>query len=231
MSEQVWFENSLGSVLIVKVPASEALAVWKRYRSQVEETGRWPVIIGNEESVRIQRESAERNVDVRERLRQAEELQPQAIIKARLDELFEEEEEDELFGEDFKPSALQTGNPDPHDAPAILREEGEISIALLPSRHGWEAPAHLEYGSWNEYPSIAEHVALLRDWEKRYGAEMLVLSSDTVELLLSRPLTNVDEAKKVAAEWLAYSSDNDAGSLQFLAQGMLNTRFWISWWD
>ena len=48
-----------------------------------------------------------------------------------------------------------------------------VVIGLVPTTLPWEALAHLRLGGWNECPTPAEHVAILKWWHERYGAELV----------------------------------------------------------
>ena len=92
----------------------------------------------------------------------------------------------------------------------------------------------LGYGGWNDCPNPHEHVALHRSWYERYGAEMATYSGDVVELYVRRPLTDPDEAMRVAREQYVYCTDivdQGCGTMQVLADSILGATFWYFWWD
>ena len=59
-------------------------------------------------------------------------------------------------------------------------------ILVVPAASGAEVPAYLRYGAWNECPRPEFHVAMLRSWQERYGAELISMGADTVELRVKR---------------------------------------------
>jgi hypothetical protein len=63
----------------------------------------------------------------------------------------------------------------------------------------------LHCGGWNEYPTPAEHAAILRTWESRYGAELVVLTGATAEFAVARPPRTKAEALVLAWEYFVYN--------------------------
>jgi hypothetical protein len=113
-----------------------------------------------------------------------------------------------------------------------------VHVALVPTLHGWQVPAYLNFGSWNEAPKPAEHVAVLKYWGQRHGAEVLAMKFDTVELLVRRPPATRDEAMAMASEYFGYSPDCLPGehdspvhSIEGLAAFLLFAKIWGFWWD
>ena len=58
----------------------------------------------------------------------------------------------------------------------------KVYIALIPTDDWTTVPAHLRYGGWNACPKSEYHVAALRSWRDRYGAELIGLSFDRMDL-------------------------------------------------
>src|SRR5687768_4804016 len=46
-------------IRLLTVPGEEAIALWKRLRGLVDETGRWPVLLGSEEDLEMHLENLE----------------------------------------------------------------------------------------------------------------------------------------------------------------------------
>jgi hypothetical protein len=67
------------------------------------------------------------------------------------------------------------------------------------------------FGGWNDAPKCAEHVALLKRWSGRYGAEVISMKHDTVELQIRRPPLGRDEVLAFAWEKWGYSPDGLPG--------------------
>lgn len=62
----------------------------------------------------------------------------------------------------------------------------KVHIALIPTDDWTTVPAHLRWGGWNACPHAEYHVAALRSWRDRFGAELIGLSSDRMDLRVAR---------------------------------------------
>lgn len=110
----------------------------------------------------------------------------------------------------------------------------EVVLALLPTPLAYAAPVWLNFGAWNDCPRPAEHVARLRRWEERFGAEVVAISHDVVELRVLRPPTTPTACVALAREHYDYCGDivhQGFGSLARLAGSLLGARAWYFWWD
>lgn len=110
----------------------------------------------------------------------------------------------------------------------------KIWIALLPDRDGTTVPARLRWGGWNACPKPAVHVAALRSWRERFGAQLVALSFDTLDLKVERRPADRPEALALARELHAYCPDIiDQGfeSYSALAASLMVSDWWQFWWD
>ncbi|HEX4737910.1 MAG TPA: DUF4253 domain-containing protein [Allosphingosinicella sp.] len=118
---------------------------------------------------------------------------------------------------------------------ALTREPLEQAhILLIPAKAGHEVPALLRWGGWNRCPPAEHHVAALRQWHEDYGAELVGLSGDVMELRVARRPQTRDEALHLAREQYLYCSDIldvGRGDLATLAALLLESDWWYFWWD
>lgn len=119
----------------------------------------------------------------------------------------------------------------------LLRQMEEVFIAKVPTPHSYEAIAYIGFGGWNDCPKDEEHVAVLKYWHDRYGANLFAQGGDILECTVERPPTTREEALNLAREQMLYSPGSlceFAGcenSIQNLAAALLNSRHWLFWWD
>jgi hypothetical protein len=109
-----------------------------------------------------------------------------------------------------------------------------VHIVLLPTQVGFEAAAFLRWGGWNECPAPEYHVAALRNWGERYGAELVGVSGDVINLRVARRPENRLEALSLAREQFDYCSDivsQGTGDLSTLAAALMADNWWFFWWD
>ncbi len=107
-------------------------------------------------------------------------------------------------------------------------------IALIPTDDPTAVPAYMQFGNWNECPPPAFHVAALRAWRDRYGAELVGLSADVVNLRVSRRPATREEALELARAQYFYCNDiidQGMGSYRALAAGLMASDWWFFWWD
>lgn len=225
------------NLVLVDVAGADTLAAWLKLRDLAAETGRWPVIVGDMDEVNLVLEPLRSDFDPAETVRLALEIDPVRWLEEQREadpDLYSPLREepvirDRVFQETASRQELvlhldvQTGE-------AYER----VGIVLVPAGRSWEAPAWLNYGGWNECPSPEVHVALLRSWHERYGAEVLSMGPETIELAVSRPVTDREEALALADEHFLYCYDivvQGTETLDRLAAHLLDATVWYFWWD
>ena len=110
----------------------------------------------------------------------------------------------------------------------------KVHILVLPTSESAAVPAFLQWGGWNSCPLPEHHVAALRSWHERYGAELIGLSGDVMNLRVKRRPSTRDEALAIAREQFLYCQDivwQGTGTLAPLATTLLNGDWWYFWWD
>jgi len=130
--------------------------------------------------------------------------------------------------------------PGPRRQPKLLyslarNDTQEVLVALVPAKQPWEIPAVIGYGGWNYYPTPEDHVAILRYWNDRYGAELVAMTGTTVELTVRRPPRTRRQALALSWEYFVYNDGYydyyGAEDITQLAAGLLGADTWIAWWD
>ncbi len=110
----------------------------------------------------------------------------------------------------------------------------EVIIALIPTSDWTEIPAYIKFGGFNECPSAEWHVAALRYWRDLYGAQLIGLSHDTLDVLVSSNPKSKEEAAKQAITLFEYCPDlvlQGTGSVSDLASETVKQKWWYLWWD
>jgi hypothetical protein len=220
-------------VTAVGFPAQgdEALAWWRRLRAVNERTGCWPVLIPSvDEAVRA---SGAAPTEPAQRLARAAELDAVEFLnpKGAFESLDERLRHDMLARWPEEPHRIdEFGLPYlPNGLPA------PVLVALVAAEHGWQLPALLDYGNWNDCPEPAIHSAVQRYWHHRYGAELVCMSATGLELALSRPPRTGPEALALAWEYPTYCLDGmdlyDAEDVPDLAACLIDATVVRFWWD
>jgi hypothetical protein len=208
----------------VTVRARLAFAAWTVLREAVPRTGAWPIVIGNEPALR----PAPAGESTEGILVRAAALDPQRWATERVD------------ADRARFAAPSAPWPDtvPHRAAfqvlsQLATQPTSAVLALVPTSVAYEVPAHLRFGGWNDCPPPEVHVSALRDWHQRFGAEPVVMTSDTVELLVRKPVATRGQALELARFQHAYCPDIVAPALQSveaLAATLLGDPRWYFWW-
>jgi hypothetical protein len=110
----------------------------------------------------------------------------------------------------------------------------KVFIGLAPTDDWTTIPAYLRWGGWNACPGAEHHVAALRMWRDRYGAELVGMSSDTINLRVAKRPKTQEEALSLARDQYIYCPDLiDQGvqSYRALAAGLMANDWWYFWWD
>jgi hypothetical protein len=115
--------------------------------------------------------------------------------------------------------------------------EEDLFITKVPTSISFEALAHIGFGGWNDCPLDEEHVAILRYWHERYGAELLAIGPDFIECTVSRPPTTEEAALALARQQLAYAPGSldefsgTKGTIPAIAAALLQSKHWLFAWD
>ena len=209
----------------VLVPGPAAVDAWKALRARVEELGGWPVLLGDPAELEMIEEGlAASNTPIEETLRSAAAIDGSWTF-----------DDSETGGEETVPADAE-----PHEGFSIPYNQVTgaphrgVALAWIATPRGWEVPAHLGWGGWNACPAAEEHVATLRRWHDRWGAELVGLTADVMELAVARPPTDDAAALELAREHYAYCAeivDQGSGSIGALAGSLRNASTWTFWWD
>lgn len=238
----------------VSVPGAEAWSEWQRLRT----AGRgWPVVIGGDEALeRVAEHFSINDPQVFKYLEKHPSRPapptPEQIL-ARADSLNWPDDMAKWASEQVGLSAvvkLLAQAPLPFSAPPSITPDDQgvvqafdlhsgqplpqVHILLLPTDKGWEVPAYLRVGNWNACPPAEYHVAALRNWHERYGAELIGIGPDTMTLRAARLPETKKDARALTAEMLDLCSDIvdlSPGSLSQHAEALMKDKWWFFWWD
>ena len=94
-----------------------------------------------------------------------------------------------------------------------------------------EAFELLGFGAFNDCPPPAVHAMHFRQWNERHHARPLLLGPATIDAVLSRPPTTVDDAIELVATQLAYAPDTVADSFAVALLSVLGCGGWGFYWD
>ncbi|GAB2618312.1 hypothetical protein GCM10027168_58300 [Streptomyces capparidis] len=117
---------------------------------------------------------------------------------------------------------------------SALRQE-RTAVCLVRAADGHDVPALLNWlGACNYDIGGAEHRAVLRYFHERYGAELVTLEDQVIELLVTRGPRTPEGIAAAALEQYTYCSDivdQGVGSVEELARTQVRCGSWYFWWD
>ncbi|WP_017976678.1 DUF4253 domain-containing protein [Actinopolyspora halophila] len=111
----------------------------------------------------------------------------------------------------------------------------QTRLGLVPVPRGADALTVLGWsGATNHVSRSAGLSAVLRSWEERFGARVLRLGPDRLDLSVAAPPIRAEHAAAVAAEHWTFAPDRimqDTGSISAYAEEIRGRRQWTFWWD
>lgn len=116
----------------------------------------------------------------------------------------------------------------------VLGERG-MPLGLAAARRGADALAVMGWqGALHHNEWMVPLAAVVRSWEERFGARVVALGFNTLELSVAAPPVSPEHAIHVAAEHWAFCPDNvvqGAGDLYGYAEQIRGQFCWSFWWD
>jgi hypothetical protein len=206
-----------------------ALTWWHRLRADHAETGLWPVIMDRFFPERMAWIYANREYvaaltrpDPRDEATMLAELLGDPLPTSTADQI------DERIGTWPQAAApIQHAAFHDHSGRPVA-----VFVALVPAVTGSHVPGVLHFGAFGRCPFPAVHVAVLRHWEKRFGAELATMTVDSLEFVVERPPTTRAEAIALAIEHSCYSDGPfEAETLAELAASLLDAPIWLARWE
>jgi hypothetical protein len=231
---ELWFDDGGRPAYRFEVSGAEALAWWRQLRGLVDATGYWPVVLGSPDNAEMVSEMHAFDdfgpADLEPGAAAAFDLARWRSQRAAAYAEWGDEPHGPWLELGIEPSIDFTVDTD------ILSGQllPTVVIGLVPTTSSWQVPLILKYGGWNECPPPMVHAAILRDWERRFGAELVALTGDVVELAVARPPTDREPALELAREQYLYCGDivwQGTNDLETLAAGLKGGSVWFFWWD
>jgi hypothetical protein len=214
------------------VTGKDAVSTWRRLRQSAPDLEFWPVILGEPKNVERICEifGTPEAENPAEAIPLANKVDVQEFFQGRAEEFSGEGSR----GEWPKNAEGMTEFTIPRKILQPDQFHESVVIGLVPASHSWEVPAVLSFGGWNDCPFPTDQVAVLRYWNEVYGAELVGLSGDVMELEAARKPSTKEEALKLAQEqyWFCYDIvEQGVGTIENLARGLMESNIWYFWWD
>lgn len=217
-----------------------ALEAWQLYREAHPESGLWPVLLaGNDQEIDqltwrldILAEDAP-GIPTLDEAPPAPELFVGWLGDPAVDDYLNDVPRhlDKLVNDEAMIRERLLARPDEDAVRAI--KVPQVTLALVPAAGGWEVPALL---AWAGAETIGidgpAHLAVLHLWHEVYGAELVSLGLDQLELLADRPPVDARGAFELAVQQYAYCPalmDNLVPAIGALAATLLGRHWYLDW--
>ncbi len=218
-----------------KIAGSDAIAMLEARRASFRETGEYPFLIGDIEGLERVNEAAEFNdQSFDDIIRGALDVDLQKWIAERRTkaEKYEFSLEDTLGT--WPGELAEKGTVSLHRDVLTGKFKPEVFVGSALIKEPWHLPAVLKYGAWNDCPESKVHCAFLRKWQTEFGAQIVGMSGDVVECVVTNP--PLDQATAIELAWQQYwycadIVEQGCGSVNNLAATLLNSPYRYFWWD
>jgi hypothetical protein len=207
--------------------------LWSELAS-THDRGWWPVVLGGHEDEQGLSEAVEYCttspswiVDAAARIDTNE-----LILRWKADNEVLDDDEWDVVGEWPAAPRPNSGFVLPYDV--STKSPRTTVVAVVEVAQHADVPAAVGWGNWNACPPPEEHVAIMTRWSDRYGARLVGVSSDVIEMKVTSPPTTREAAMQLADEQFLYCEDivtQGTGSISALAATLLNGSVWYFWWD
>ncbi|MBD2898377.1 hypothetical protein amrb99_73470 [Actinomadura sp. RB99] len=113
-------------------------------------------------------------------------------------------------------------------------EDAEFLLGLVPAARGADTLTVMGWSGPVNHCRTAEISAVVRSWEERFGARVVMVGFDVLGLSVAAPPRTMEHARAVAAEHEAFCPDNiwqGVGDMEEYAAGLVGRASWSFWWD
>ncbi len=114
-------------------------------------------------------------------------------------------------------------------------DQERTTLCLVRAESGADVPTLLNWlGGCNYDITGPEHSAVLRHFDRHYGAELVTLETGVMEVLVGRRPRTPETVAAAAVEHYAYCNDivhQGTGTIEELIEGQLRSSTWYFWWD
>jgi hypothetical protein len=243
-------EPSTGAALwITADPVPDPGPVFARLLAAHRETGLWPLLLTEQESSSGRPWHAGEICPVP--AGRVDRLDAAALLAARWEREAGLKPERFDFGDGTFPGVSRSAWPgpagpagpgsDPDQAAAgVVTAPGALAqltpdaeavfIGLVPAADGAAALAAIGWQS--SAGDVAELAAVVRSWQRRFGARLCAIGSDTLGLAVAWPPATPEQALRVAAEHAAFCREAAYGAdLNEYATELLGAPIWGFWWE
>jgi hypothetical protein len=222
--------RDLGPVWAFRAGARDLVPLWRRLRAAHDRSGLWPLLLGPDLEEFTESFENSAGTDTAAEVARGLTMDPEAgLAELRAG----------ILSWLSDPSSVPPRGPvdagEPADGERFYLAKRAGWVGLVRVDAGYEIPGLLDWdGAANHEVEPALHVAMLKHWHDRFGADLVGLGRDVIELSVSRPPTDPAEVLAVAEQQYWYCPDvvdQGVGTLDGLMEAQVRGRGWYFWWD
>jgi hypothetical protein len=237
-------EDEYTKIFGIIVPGERAFTTWIRLHEYVAQTNRWPLIMGDPEEPWSDRflMKEDSKTSVQDILDRAEQVDIDKWVADAVNSDPEQfivppDKKGKGFGRKYTvddPEALEdsigTHRVEPE---ALARPLPQALIGLFPVTEGWKVPAAMKWGGRSDCPAPEIHCAVLKDWGEKYGAELVGITGNVLEVIVDHTPETREEAFEVAKLHYAYNEQGwyQVFGFEDLAYHIYISQVWNFWWE
>jgi hypothetical protein len=219
-------------IKIICVTGEKAIEELNRLQLEFTSSGLWLILIGDDQDLGC----------IEEGLEDASES-PNEILAASIAIDAEKWYEDRIlqYPERYQCEDGDLQDVDPGEIGIVThlsvsgsKPKKNVSIALLAIDNSFDSFAHLNWGGWNDCPFPQDHCAIHRYWRAKYCSEVVSITGDIVQCVVSNPPLDREAAWLLAREQYRYCYDivdQGTGTIAALAASVINAGTWYFWCD
>lgn len=218
-----------------------ALDAWHQLRDRHARTGLWPVLLGSDPQVVDQLTwRLEMLARARPGIPEVEDAPDVADLfdgwmASVADDGYLDDVPRHLAKLEADADTIRTRIGARPDEAAVHAIRGDrVTLALVPAAGGWEVPALLAWsGAERDDIDGPQHLAVHHLWHEVYGAELVAMGLERLELLVARPPEDARGAFELAVQHYTYCPslmDNLVPALGALAATLFG-RHWVFDWS
>lgn len=130
------------------------------------------------------------------------------------------------------PAGTPEQSPNVHPCGTEVLLSGDTCVAVLPTNDSWSAPAYIPFADLDQCPVPYIHVALAKRWHEQFGAEIVAITSYTIEFKVNKPPTSRDACEQLAWEHLLYAPEClGENTIRDYAHSLKGNETWFFLWD
>lgn len=226
--------DPVNSFYMIDVRADKILQAWKTARALVEKTGYYPVITEEYDRLFEYMEFEDDEYDSAATIKAALSVNVEKFFEEQAAELSDDDDDESDLKGVWDSSLIPTASENFHVITSSGSGDSLLQLVFCPTKISWQVCAVLCWGNSNDGIDPSCHAAAHKYWGTKYDAELVCITSDTMEFTVRKPPTTQEQAMELAHEQFVYCPDivhQGVETVSNLGMTLINCGKWFFWWD